>query len=85
MMKARYRKKVDPVAALAMWDVGMDTYAISSIMGCLESDVYRVLARVMERRRHDQNHSGSSAQRQPALENDIDRRNVPVSKVHNLA
>ena len=54
MMKARYRKKVDPVAVLAMWDVGMDTYAISSITGCLESDVYRVLARVMERRRHDQ-------------------------------
>jgi hypothetical protein len=85
MMKARYRKKVDPVAALAMWDVGMDTYAISSIMGCLESDVYRVLARVMERRKHDQNHSGSSAQRQQSLEDRIDRRNVPVSKVHNLA
>jgi hypothetical protein len=85
MMKARYRKKVDPIAALAMWDVGMDTYAISSIMGCLESDVYRVLARMMERRRHDQNHSGSSAQRQQSLEDGINRRNVSVSKVHNLA
>ena len=85
MMKARYRKKVDPVAVLAMWDVGMDTYAISSITGCLESDVYRVLARMMERRKHDQNHSGSSAQRQQSLEDRIDRRNVPVRKVHNLA
>lgn len=85
MMKARYRKKVDPVAALAMWDVGMDTYAISSITGCLESDVYRVLARMMDRKKHDQNHSGPSAKRQQSLEDRCNRQDVSIIKIHNLA
>jgi hypothetical protein len=68
-----------------MWDAGMDTHAISVITGCLESDVYRVLARMMDRKKHDQNHSGSSAQRQSSLEDDINRRDVQVIKVHDLA
>lgn len=85
MKKARYRKKVDAAAARAMWDVGLDTYAISITMGCLESDVYRVLARMMDRKKHDQNHSGPSAKRQQSLEDRGNRQDASIIKIHNLA
>jgi len=56
---------------------GIDTAKIAYLLRMPESVVANALARAKEDERN-QNNSALSAQREPALENQEDRRDVPV-------
>jgi hypothetical protein len=55
-----YYRPVDPLTVEALWNFGMDTYEIALRTGFRESEVYRHLARYLDKkwleRHHDQDH-----------------------------